>query len=41
MGKSLDALLAEGRRVKMLWQHNPAEPIGIWDEVREDARGSS
>ncbi len=25
--------------IKMLFQHNPAEPIGVWDEVREDARG--
>ena len=23
----------------MLWQHDPSQPIGIWDEVREDARG--
>ena len=23
----------------MLWQHDPAQPIGIWDEVREDGRG--
>ena len=23
----------------MLWQHDPAQPIGIWDEVREDATG--
>ncbi|WP_298678373.1 HK97 family phage prohead protease [uncultured Lentibacter sp.] len=38
-GASLKALAAEGRRVKMLWQHDPAQPIGIWDEVREDARG--
>lgn len=37
--KSLAALGAEGRRVKMLWQHDPAAPIGIWDEVREDAKG--
>ena len=28
-----------GRSVKMLWQHDPAQPIGVWDEVREDARG--
>ncbi len=35
----LDRLKAEGRQVKMLWQHDPAEPIGVWDEVREDARG--
>lgn len=31
--------LAKGRGVKMLWQHDPAQPIGIWEEVREDARG--
>lgn len=36
---SLKRLAGEGRRVKMLWQHDPAQPIGIWDEVREDARG--
>ena len=28
-----------GRQVKMLWQHDPREPIGIWDEVREDGKG--
>lgn len=33
------ASLGAGRRVKMLWQHDPREPIGIWDEVREDERG--
>jgi HK97 family phage prohead protease len=36
---SLKRLAAEGRQVKMLWQHDPAQPIGIWDEVREDTRG--
>ncbi|ANB34222.1 HK97 family phage prohead protease [Rhodovulum sulfidophilum] len=36
---SLRQIAAEGRRVKMLWQHDPSEPIGVWDEVREDARG--
>ena len=36
---SLKRLAAEGRQVKMLWQHDPAQPIGIWDEVREDDRG--
>jgi HK97 family phage prohead protease len=25
--------------VKMLWQHDPARPIGVWDEIREDERG--
>jgi HK97 family phage prohead protease len=27
------------RRVPMLFQHDPAEPIGIWLELREDFRG--
>ena len=36
---SLKALAAAGRRVKMLWQHDPAQPIGLWEEVREDAKG--
>ncbi|KRS12047.1 peptidase U35 [Roseovarius atlanticus] len=36
---SLKRLAEEGRQVKMLWQHDPAQPIGVWDEVREDARG--
>ncbi|MDR9393579.1 HK97 family phage prohead protease [Roseovarius sp. SYSU LYC5161] len=38
-GRSLAQLAADGRRVKMLWQHDPAQPIGIWDEVREDGQG--
>ena len=25
--------------VKMLYQHDPAEPIGVWEEIREDDRG--
>lgn len=37
--RSLKALAAERRAVKMLWQHDPAQPIGIWDEVREDDGG--
>lgn len=36
---SLDALNKKGSSVKMLWQHDPTQPIGIWDEVREDAKG--
>ncbi len=36
---SLKSLGARGGAVKMLWQHDPAQPIGVWDEVREDARG--
>ncbi|OWY18678.1 peptidase U35 [Thioclava sp. JM3] len=37
--KGLERLLARGGTVKMLWQHDPAQPIGIWDDIREDARG--
>jgi len=36
---SLAALADRGQRVKMLWQHDPAQPIGVWDVVREDGRG--
>ena len=36
---SLKRLAADGRRAKMLWQHDPGQPIGVWDEVREDERG--
>lgn len=27
------------RKPKMLWQHRMEEPIGVWDEVREDDKG--
>jgi len=37
--RSLSRLKSENRQIKMLWQHDPAQPIGVWDEVREDARG--
>ena len=36
---SIRTLETAGQRVKMLWQHDPAQPIGVWDEVREDAKG--
>lgn len=36
---SLKQLAARGDTVRMLWQHDPAQPIGVWDEVREDAVG--
>ena len=36
---SLQRLSAGGGRVRMLWQHDAGQPIGVWDEVREDARG--
>ncbi len=36
---SLQRLVAEGRSIKMLWQHDPSKPIGVWDEVYEDSNG--
>lgn len=27
------------RKVKMLWQHDTSQPIGVWDEIREDDKG--
>ena len=36
---SLAKLKASGGSVKMLWQHDPTQPIGVWEEIYEDARG--
>jgi HK97 family phage prohead protease len=39
-GAFADTLRKRGlRRIPMLFQHDPAEPIGIWLELREDFRG--
>lgn len=39
-GAFRDSLRKRGAdRVKMLWQHDPAEPIGAWLSIEEDARG--
>ena len=35
-GASLARLAAKGDKVRMLWQHDPTKPIGVWDEIRED-----
>lgn len=37
--KSLKRLSKAGTRVKLLWQHDPSQPIGVWDQVMEDERG--
>ena len=31
--------LSRNGGVKMLWQHDPAEPMGVWDLVSEDSKG--
>ena len=38
-GAFADTLRSRPASVKVLWQHDPAQPIGIWDEIVEDARG--
>ncbi len=38
-GASLGRIAKAGGSVKLLWQHDPTRPIGVWDEVREDVRG--
>jgi HK97 family phage prohead protease len=29
----------KGRSIKMLWQHNPDQPIGVWSDLAEDSKG--
>jgi HK97 family phage prohead protease len=39
-GAFRDSLAQRGAGgIKMLFQHNPAEPIGVWDDIHEDTRG--
>ncbi|PPB81297.1 hypothetical protein LV82_01343 [Albidovulum inexpectatum] len=38
-GRSLNGAPGARGAVKMLWQHDPAQPIGVWEEIVEDARG--
>jgi len=37
--KCLEAFGEKPAGVKMLWQHDPGSPIGVWEELREDDRG--
>jgi len=37
--KTLERHAAQGRKVKMLWQHNTRQPIGVYREIREDDYG--
>ena len=36
---SLKAHKAAGTMPAMLWQHDPEEPIGVWTDMSEDAKG--
>jgi HK97 family phage prohead protease len=37
--ESLVKAKKEGRTIPMLWQHDQREPIGVWDDLAEDAKG--
>lgn len=37
--KGIAAALKAKRSIKMLWYHDATQPIGVWDEATEDARG--
>lgn len=34
-----DARKKGGQSIKMLWQHRPDIPIGIWTDIQEDSKG--
>lgn len=41
-GAFVDSLVKNkrtGRKVKMLYQHDPSQPIGVWDDLAEDSKG--
>jgi uncharacterized protein len=39
-GAFRDSLAARGAAgIRMLYQHKPDEPIGVWESLKEDARG--
>lgn len=37
--RSLERLKAQNRSVKLLWQHDPSQPIGVWNKVAETKTG--
>lgn len=36
---SIAQALKGARTIKMLWYHDPTQPIGVWDELVEDGKG--
>lgn len=36
---SIAQAMKGARSIKMLWYHDPTQPIGIWDELVEDQKG--
>lgn len=38
-GASLAKHRREGTKPLLLWQHDPAKPIGVWEDLAEDGKG--
>lgn len=40
-GAFADSLVRRGGAagIKLLWQHDPAQPVGVWSEIIQDQRG--
>ena len=38
-GAFAQTLTRTGGEVRMLWQHDPSEPIGVWNSIQEDTHG--
>lgn len=38
-GESLTSWQKSGRTVPVLWQHDPGQPIGAWEDLKEDDHG--
>lgn len=38
-GAFAESLSRGPKSIKMLWQHDPSQPIGVWTDAKEDARG--
>jgi uncharacterized protein len=39
MAGAFEKSLAKSGRVKMLWQHDPSKPIGVWDKWSDHSQG--
>lgn len=37
--RSCERMRMTGRKMPMLWQHDPSQPIGAWDVAAEDSKG--
>ena len=36
---AFDESITNGRKIKMLWQHDPSNPIGVWESLVSDNKG--